>query len=303
VKGTLLFSGGLDSLAAAHEFGQEGLQLVSHITRNQQTSTAQKQLVEILRSGGFPLPHHQFFVSSKAGKPTPGLDHDAENTQRTRSFMFLILGGLMARRAGHKEIMLLAENGQMAIHLPLTQARIGAFSTHTAHPDVLSKMQRFLQSVLRVPIKIQNPYVAKTKAEVIESLCARLPEAIPFSTSCWKNTRLAPPATHCGTCVPCIIRHIALSSHIQDTTQYARTPWTEDIVTLPPEDDARRNLWDLAEFSLQFERLSKIELMHEWPELYSENINSDVIVSMYKRAAAETRAVLSRYPGSASMLA
>ena len=55
-----------------------------------------------------------------------------ENSQRTRSFLFLVLGALAARRAGHIEIVYLAENGQMAIHLPLTQGRIGAFSTHTA---------------------------------------------------------------------------------------------------------------------------------------------------------------------------
>ena len=41
---TLLFSGGLDSLAAAIEFGRQEktLQLVSHITRNQTTNQAQK---------------------------------------------------------------------------------------------------------------------------------------------------------------------------------------------------------------------------------------------------------------------
>jgi len=299
---TLLFSGGLDSLAAAHEFGVEGLQLVSHITRNQPTSNAQKQLVQVLRSEGIALPHFQFYVSSKAGKPNADLDHDTENTQRTRSFMFLILGGLMARRAGHQEVMLLAENGQMAIHLPLTQARIGAFSTHTAHPDVLAQMEKFLQSVLRIPIRINNPYVAKTKSEVVSGLCKRLPDVVPISTSCWKNTRLAPPFTHCGTCIPCIIRHVALSLHIQDQTAYARAPWAEDIAALPPDDDARRNLMDLCEFCSRFERLSAMELMHEWPELYSKNLNSEHIIQMYKRAAHETRTVLGRYPGTGFML-
>ena len=62
--------------------------------------------------------------------------------------MFLILAALVARRLGRRDLLMIAENGQMAIHLPLSTARIGAFSTHTAHPDVLDSMQTILSSAL-----------------------------------------------------------------------------------------------------------------------------------------------------------
>jgi 7-cyano-7-deazaguanine synthase in queuosine biosynthesis len=301
---TLLFSGGLDSLAAGFEYSKTGkeLQLVSHLTRNKPTREAQATLVTLLKKSRPFLTHRQFFVSSRDGKPSPGLDHDAENSQRTRSFLFLVLGALAARRVGHRKILLLAENGQMAIHLPLTQGRIGAFSTHTAHPDVLVKMQEFFQAVLLDGISIDNPYVFRTKAEVVKVLWTGLRQSIPFATSCWKNTRLPSETTHCGICVPCIIRRIAIECHGKDTTAYARDPFVEQFSSLPPEDDARRNLADLAEFMVRFETSEDQDILDEWPELYSPNIDKKKVLDMYKRAAKQTRTVLSRYPNLASLL-
>src|SRR5213082_2450013 len=64
--------------------------------------------------------------------PSPNLIFDAESSQRTRSFLFLTVAALCARRVGHQNIVVIAENGQMAVHLPVTEGRIGPFSTRTA---------------------------------------------------------------------------------------------------------------------------------------------------------------------------
>ena len=114
----------------------------------------------LLTDSGTPLPHYQLFVSSR---DIPGFDHDIEGSQRTRSFMFLILSALVARRLGRRDLLLIAENGQMAIHLPLSTARIGAFSTHTAHPDVLDSMQTIHLYSLAGTYRISNPYVSSRK--------------------------------------------------------------------------------------------------------------------------------------------
>jgi len=297
---TLLFSGGLDSLAAAHEFGQIGnLQLVSHITRNQPVTNTQIRLVQLLGTRGLQLPHMQFFVSSA---DAPGFDHDIENTQRTRSFVFLVLGALVARRLGHREVLMLAENGQMAIHLPLSQARIAAFSTHTAHPDVLTKMQEFLNEVLGTDLRIANPYVLRTKAETIRAVFEQLRDAVPIANSCWRQAHLPVGSTHCGECIPCIVRRIAIEYYGPDETAYARDSFSDVITELPQEDDARRNLCEYCEFVLHFERDSEPELMDNWPELLSPNIDASATVQMYRRAAREARTVLSRYPGLAPIL-
>jgi 7-cyano-7-deazaguanine synthase in queuosine biosynthesis len=295
---TLLFSGGLDSLAAAVEYGRDAvtLELVSHRTRNTATISTQNALAALLTGRGFNVTHRHFFVSSTAGGPSD-LEHDVENTQRTRSFVFLVLGTIVARRTGNYDLMYLAENGQMAIHLPLTTARIGAFSTHTAHPDVLVAMERFLCAALGIPLRLVNPYLLKTKREVIDVVQRVLPEAIPLASSCWRNAHLPAGTTHCGACVPCYVRRIAIEHSGPDATRYARDLWAEDIAGLPPDDDGRRNFADLTEFIVRFESASNEELISEFPDLISDSFAAFEVIEMYRRFAGEARAVLGRYPG------
>ena len=297
---TLLFSGGLDSLAAAVEFGKQekNLQLVSHITRNRTTDQAQRKLAACLKDHRLDLPHHQFFVSSSSRQVGPSqFKHDMEDTQRTRSFLFLVLGALAARHAGHSEVVYLAENGQMAIHLPLTQGRIGAFSTHTAHPNVLVGMEAFLSDALDMPLKILNPYVHLTKAEVVKKVINFSPDMLQVANSCWRSARpFGGGFTHCGECIPCFIRRIAIEYSIaEDPTAYRRDCWREEISQLGPKDDGRRHIVDLAEFIVRIESLSSEDIKFEWPELYSSNINDTEVIEMYKRFSKEARIVLSRY--------
>src|SRR5208337_1510406 len=90
-------------------------------------------------------------------------DADREETQRTRTFMFLAIAALCARRTGHKELVVIAENGQMAIHLPLSPARVGAFSTHTAHPEFVALAAEFFGCLLDTSFIVRNPYLYTTK--------------------------------------------------------------------------------------------------------------------------------------------
>jgi 7-cyano-7-deazaguanine synthase in queuosine biosynthesis len=301
---TLLFSGGLDSLAAAIEFGAAGepLQLVSHTTRSQRMSVVQDELVSDLRTIGIRSPHRKFQVSAVSKWPAAHLSFDAESSQRTRSFLFLTLGILCARRAGHSKVIYIAENGQLAIHLPLTQARIGAFSTRTAHPEVLAKAQQFFDEILGLEIQIINPYVHKTKGEVTKIVWDRLPESVATTVSCWKTSRLTGDATHCGICAPCIIRRIAIETCGPDPTKYERDLFTERFAELPEDDDGRRNLADYGEFVLRVEQYSEMQMMDEWPELYSSEITCSDVIQMYRRATVEARSVLSRYPNVARVL-
>jgi 7-cyano-7-deazaguanine synthase in queuosine biosynthesis len=301
---TLLFSGGLDSLAAAIELGTSvtSLQLVSHTTRNQRTSVTQDELVSLLRSIGIAPPHRKFLVSATSKAPAANISFDTESSQRTRSFLFLTLGVLCARRAGHTEVVYLAENGQMAIHLPLTPARIGAFSTHTAHPEVLAKAKGFFNDILQTNLHIANPYVHKTKAEVTKIVWDKLISAIPKTISCWKTSRMVGEATHCGACIPCILRRIAIESHGADPTIYERNLFTEPFASLGEADDGRRNLADFAEFVVRIERYSEVEIMTEWPDLYSLQITRSEVIGMYRRACAEARNVLGKYSNLAPIL-
>ena len=285
--------GGLDSLAAAFQSASASARtfLVSHVTRNKQTA---RRPIRVSRSpfiSWHSTSHYQFFVSSQADEEQ-AFDHDVETSQRTRSFLFLVLGALAARRLGSNEILMMAENGQMAVHLPLTNARIGAFSTHTAHPDVLAAMQRFLSTALGYPISIVNPFIHHTKAEVISDIARDCADLIPLSESCWKNTRLPQDFTHCGECIPCYVRRIAVETWIPDPTAYLRDPWRQVPSSTAEDDIAHRNLYDLVEFVRRVSKYSVEEMTNEWPELYSPNLSAAQVIDMYKRFASEALAVL-----------
>lgn len=301
---TLLFSGGLDSLAAAVEFSVNpgSLLLVSHTTRNPVNNRAQKELVALLQAHGRVFDHVQVFVSSRDGAE-PDFVHDAEPSQRTRSLVFLTVGAICARRKGNRELVYMAENGQMAIHLPLTTARIGAFSTRTAHPKVLRQAESFLGAALDFDLRIVNPYLYLTKSEVVRKIVDFVPAAISLSTSCWKNARVVVSgATHCGECVPCLMRRIAIETHMPDATKYARDVLAESLSEMTPDDDGRRNLYDLAEFTFLMRSLDDDAMQMEFPELLTELFNSSAVIGMYRRFAKEASLVLSKYSGMTPLL-
>jgi hypothetical protein len=109
-------------------------------------------------------------------------------------------------------------------------------------------------------------------------------------------------ATHCGVCIPCIIRRIAIESHGLEVTKYERNLFQEAFANLPQEDDGRRNLADFGEFNLRFEKNSEMDLMMEWPELYSPEIAASEVIQVYKRAATEARKVLGAMEGVGNSL-
>jgi 7-cyano-7-deazaguanine synthase in queuosine biosynthesis len=303
---TLLFSGGLDSLSGAVDLlddcGPERVQLVSHITANPVTKSSQDKLAEYLTKHYKKAP--QRIVVRTGGRNFKSLkfpsDSDREDTQRTRSFMFLTIAALAARRSGHSKLVMIAENGQMAIHLPLSAARIGAFSTHTAHPEFVSKVSEFFTQLLGYPIMIENPYLYRTKAEVVEKLVSVHKSAVPLSVSCWRGSRQS--FNHCGQCIPCLIRRIALEHHSLRLAEYERDLLVEDVASLPPMDDGKRNLAELGEFAYAFTEQSDNELMFSYPDLINQHIDSSAAIAMYRRFALETSSVFGRYPQVAAFI-
>lgn len=301
---TLLFSGGLDSLAGAvdlmDKFGVEAIQLASHITANQTTRSSQKNLIEYLTNHYKTEP--DWVVVRTGGRKNKGFyfpsDNAREETQRTRSFMFLTIAALAARRRGKSELVMIAENGQMAIHLPLSVSRIGAFSTHTAHPEFVHEVGSYFTNLLGFPIEIFNPYLYKTKAETISKIVKDHSKAVKISVSCWRGSRLSKEYNHCGECVPCLIRRISTEFGGLKITEFARDLLNEVIDELKSDDEGRRNISELAEFSKTFDMFSDSDIEFNYPDLISPFIDQEMAVKMYRRFAKETHAVFSKYPSA-----
>ena len=298
----LLFSGGLDSFAAAVLLAQrtDQVQLVSHVTANRVISGTQDCLEDYLKKRYADKFSRLAFRVTGYGKPTKSFpfpqDQDREETQRTRSFMFLCLAGLVARRLSFQDVVMIAENGQMAIHLPLSAGRISAFSTHTAHPEFVSVMSEILSKILRYEIKIENPFIHMTKAEVVKLTLPDHKDILDQTVSCWKASRVS-NFHHCGICVPCLIRRIALESNNIFLPECERDLLRENISELSADDDGKRNLVDLCEFISHFKaNHSLAELQVLFPELATASYDVKKVVKMYKNFAAEAMAVFENYP-------
>lgn len=211
----MLLSGGLDSLIGAIDLSAQGKNplAVSQIVRGD----AQKQ-TEFAAGTGSGLKH--LAVNHVVETPGP-----IENTQRSRSLIFLAFGVIAATSLqqyhdGNEVPLYVCENGFIAINTPLTGARVGSLSTRTAHPEFLNRLQGIL-SASGIRVVIENPYRHMTKGEMMLN-CSdqkRLRELAPQSTSCGRFLHYN--YKHCGRCIPCQIRRAAfLRWGEADTTFY-----------------------------------------------------------------------------------
>ncbi len=304
----LLFSGGLDSLSASleliEEFGADKILLCSHQTANPITKASQDGLAACLRNhfGADPVR----LVVRTGGRNLNDwnfpADNDREDTQRTRSFMFSTIAALAARRKGIGKVVTVAENGQMAIHLPLSAARIGAFSTHTAHPEFLSSVGKFFSDLLTYEVEFVNPFVYKTKAEVVRRVVAEHPAWVPISVSCWRGSRVSGGVNHCGECVPCLVRRIALEANGLNLNEYESDLLSQEVSKLPANHDGKRNLVELLEFVHRFSSDVDASLEHSFPELMNQHIDRAQVIAMYKRFAGEAIKIVQNYSGVSSLL-
>lgn len=300
----LLFSGGLDSMCAASDFisKNKDLVLVSHNTHaNRAVERSQKNVLAALQEfHNKTLRHIHIKVYARKSKgydfPEP---KQRENTQRTRSFLFLSLAALVTRRCGFNKVLYMAENGQFAIHLPLNSARVGPFSTQTADPSFVAKAQEIFQILLSNPsFEITNPFLFMTKAEVVSLLPKPLHKEIQKSISCWMISYV-PGEKHCGVCIPCISRRIALEYNGIKLDEYHIDIFTQDISSLTDEDTGRRNLTDYLEFITRFKKVdsqNKLALICSFPELINPEFDSEAALQLYERVSNQSFKVFKSYP-------
>lgn len=307
---TLLFSGGIDSMCAASEFmkNNKDLVLVSHNSQaNHAVDNCQTQVhkqLEKYYKKKIRHIHIKVYGRKQAKFPFP-TDNMRENTQRTRSFLYLSLAALVSRRCNFNKVLYMAENGQFAIHLPLNSSRIGPFSTHTADPEFVILLERLFKILFNNPqFEIANPFLYKTKAEVFSLLPTNLKKAANHSASCWMISRM-PENKHCGYCIPCISRRIAIEYNKIFFKEYQNDIFKMDLNQLDEFDDKRRNLIDYLEFITRFRNVTdanKHELYFEFPELYNANINFENAVGLYKRVAKQSFEVFKNYPNVLKMI-
>lgn len=203
----VLFSGGLDSLGGAIEelAGRDRrVALVSHRSASK-IASAQKHLVNELRGrfGAGRVLHVPVWANV-------GPELARESTHRTRSFLFAALGAVTGRLFG-KDHIRIYENGVVSLNLPLSPPVVGARATRTTHPQALAGFRQVFSELLGVVFDVTNPFVWRTKAEIIrgvaENGCSDLIRHTRSCTRVHEMTRLHP---HCGHCSQCLDRRFAV---------------------------------------------------------------------------------------------
>jgi hypothetical protein len=201
------------------------LALVSHNAKglHRFSSPAQSALVDGMaaRFGPNRMRHLKFRLDPP---PPDGHITDKENTQRSRSILFVGLGILVASCLRPGTPVLIPENGFISLNVPLTSARMGSYSTRTTHPHTLGLLAEVLAG-LGIDVPLVNPYRFLTKGQMVEQLHGREPALVNDfarrTNSCAhpneRNHDRARPQPHCGHCVPCIIRRASLATVGLDT--------------------------------------------------------------------------------------
>jgi hypothetical protein len=88
---------------------------------------------------------------------------------------------------------------------------VGARATRTTHPLVLERFHQFFSTAIGKPIEVENPFIWKTKSDVVRSIvdygCGPL---IKHTVSCTRTYDITKLHTHCGCCSQCLDRRFAV---------------------------------------------------------------------------------------------
>jgi hypothetical protein len=162
----------------------------------------------------------------------------------------------VASSLGTSSRLVIPENGLISLNIPLTPLRLGALSTHTTHPHFMERYQALLD-LLHLNVKLENPYRFKTKGEMVQECKNQiaLKACIDKTMSCAHPTAsryLGRAPTHCGRCVPCLVRRAAIEHALgTDSTKY--------IVNVRQDkmDPTTAQGRDVRAFELAIKRLNK----------------------------------------------
>jgi 7-cyano-7-deazaguanine synthase in queuosine biosynthesis len=286
-----LLSGGIDSACAAAQLCKDHSHPLFLSARSSpHVSGAQDRVVRALQKNCPTLATAHFRSQPKHRHPAAPLPA-SDLSQRSRTLLYVGIAGLLASAHSLEEVIL-GENGIMAINCPLTLGRAAGFSTRTAYPDVLDRMEVLLCGVFRQRIRVVNPLLLETKADVVRRLvrlCGK--DVVRDTHSCW----IARQADHCGHCVPCVVRRFATESAGVSDVAYA-----SDAFASPGglSDDAFASVGDYLLFLKRLRSSSDSDLLIDYPDL---NIGADAasvqqLLALHRKWGVQVERVVNRYP-------
>jgi hypothetical protein len=287
-------SGGMDSFVGALdllELGERPLLLAA--SGSGATGSAQTKVAAALKAEQDGLELLKLIAQRRAGFP------GKEDSQRARTLLYLACAALTASASGLDQVYL-NENGIMAIHVPLTAARQGSYSTRTASPRLLAQIAELASRVLGSEIRIANLLLERTKGEVAARGAALgHRETLKDTISCWS---ISHRSTHCGYCAPCLTRRLACLTHAIPDVEYELDVLGDSAAL--ERDDALDTLTHFIMTAEAFRDEDDFELLMSHSELLGGAFapGADAALALYRRWADEVLTVLEAHTVPRSLM-
>jgi len=291
----LMFSGGLDSLAGIVETARSGAKsvLVSHRPVSTLDARQSKLFGELQEKFPGQLIHIPVWINKDEG-------FGREPTQRTRSFLFAALATLVAHSIEARGIRFY-ENGVLSVNLPLAEEVLRARASRTTHPVALHLLSSLAGAVTERELPIDNPFLFKTKAEIVQSLSTHdATDLIALTCSCSHLMFQSSDRHHCGRCSQCIDRRFAVAG-AGLLSKDPETDYVSDVFIGPrPKPLDRSIAIDYTRHGIELERRSDVEIAGIFNAEISRAVHyeskgresAEALISMYKRHGTIVRQVL-----------
>jgi hypothetical protein len=296
VDRVLMFSGGLDSLAGAIESSEQGksLVLVSHRPVTTLDSRQKDLYVELRKKISTPTIRIPVWVNKekKLGR---------EHTQRTRSFLFAALGTAVAESVKADGIRFF-ENGIVSVNLPVADEVLRARASRTTHPYTLILLGRLCSLIAGRKLVIDNPYLFKTKCDVVSVLSKpEYRDLIKYTCSC-AHTGFFQSKTqwHCGACSQCIDRRFAILAAGLEKFDPSFDYFSDVFTGARKEGPEQTMAVDFVRHALELHALSENEIVHRFHMHLSRASRdqpkqrefAEQLVKLHKRYGEAARTIL-----------
>lgn len=203
-----LLSGGLDSFAGTaielEASPDASFVCVSGVTNSRHESCQRWQVARLREYHGSRVIHVRVRCRLRNAANVR-----QDQTRRTRGFLFLTLGLVVACQAGAEHLSVY-ENGVGAVNLPYERGAVGAPNSRAVHPKTLRLVAELFKAVTGQQIQVKNPCLLRTKSQMCEDLPSELQQHIGGTFSCDNFGALRTSARQCGTCTSCLLRRAAL---------------------------------------------------------------------------------------------
>ena len=271
----ILFSGGIDSLAAVVEsiVGGRHPLLVSHRSAPV-ISKRQTDLVKALKDRfmGNDFLHISMWLRRVGGQPL------REHSQRSRSFLFTSLGIITSASLNISEVRL-CDNGVISFNLPRSGQNLGTNLSRSTNPRYLQMMERLAQLVSNNnDMRLVNTLIFRTKVDTMKIISdSGHPELIQEAISCSHTQGPTSFQPHCGTCSQCIDRRFAsLGASLEKydlASRYGKDIFIEEL----KEGEERTYAENYVRLADKLENIHTAEtFLEQFPEIY-DSIPKDLI--------------------------